>query len=79
MKDLLRAYNELTVRGFDSLLVAETLKNVSQALRARGYEARVMNDYGKYELKQSWRLQKVIDDIIFGLRNDQFFSPVHMA
>lgn len=79
LKEILRAYNELTTRGFNSELVAETLGNVANALRARGFRPRVMNDYSHNELEQSWRMQKVIDDITFGLKPDQFFSPVHLA
>lgn len=70
MKDILKTYNEMTTRGFSSELVAETLKNVKDALRARGYRARVMGDYSHSELEQSWRMQKLIDDIIFGLKPD---------
>lgn len=79
LKDILRTYNELTTRGFNSELVAETLKNVHNALRARGFRPRVMNDYSHSELEQSWRMQKLIDDVIFGLRPDQFYSPTHLA
>ena len=79
LKDILRTYNELTVRGFDSELTARTLQNVSGALRARGYRPRVMNDYSLEEMRQSWRMQKVVDDIQFGLRSDQYFSPVYLA
>ncbi len=50
LKDILRTYNEMTVRGFNSELITSTLKNVSAALRARGYRARVMNDYSIPEL-----------------------------
>lgn len=38
-----------------------------------------MGDYSQSELEQSWRLTKVIEDIQFGLRPDQFYSPVHLA
>lgn len=60
----------MTARGFDSELVTETLKSVDNALRARGYRPRVMNDYSMGELEQSWRMQKLMDDVIFGLRSD---------
>jgi hypothetical protein len=63
LKDILRAYNEMTTRGFNSEVVTETLKNVANCLRARGYKARVMGDYSQSELEQSWRLTKVIEDI----------------
>lgn len=50
LKDILRTYNELTVRGFNSELTTKTLKNLSAALRARGYRPRVMNDYSISEM-----------------------------
>lgn len=70
LKDILKNYNEMTSRGFDSELVALTLRNIDEALRARGFRPRVMNDYSLSELEQSWRMQKLVDDIIFGLRPD---------
>ena len=51
LKDILRVYNEMTKRGFNSELVATTLKNVEQALRARGFRPRVMQDYTHEELE----------------------------
>jgi len=42
LKDILRSYNEMTSRGFNSELVTFTLKNVEKALRARGFRPRVM-------------------------------------
>ena len=55
------------------------MKNISNALRARGYKGRAQGDYSVPELDQSWRMQKLVDDIKFGLRADQFFSPAHLA
>lgn len=79
LKEILRAYNDLTSRGFNSEATVETLKNVGKAMRARGYKGRVQGDYSATELDQSWRMQKLVDDLKFGLRKDQFFSPHHLA
>lgn len=79
MKEILKAYNELTQRGFNSEATVQTLKNVSAVLRARGFKGRVHTDYSTTELDHSWRMQKLIDDLKFGLRSDQFFSATHLA
>lgn len=69
----------MTFRGFNSEMVVETLNNLDSNLRARGYRPRTMGDYTHHEMEQSWRMQKLIEDITFGLRQDQFFSPTHIA
>ena len=79
LKEILKAYNELTQRGFNSEATVETLKNISAVLRARGYKGRVQGDYSTTELDHSWRMQKLIDDMKFGLRPDQFYSAHHLA
>ena len=50
LKDLLRYYNELSVRGFNSEAIASTLTQLFKALKARGTKARVMNDYTTTEM-----------------------------
>jgi hypothetical protein len=47
--------------------VVDALQTVNKALRARGQEARTMGDYTISDLDQSWRMQKLIDDIKIGL------------
>ncbi|CDW84758.1 UNKNOWN [Stylonychia lemnae] len=79
LKDILRSYNKLTARGFNSELLTQTLRSLDQAQRARGFRGRYMNDYSQDEFEQSWRMAKVFEDIQFGLRKDQYFSPTHMA
>lgn len=79
LKEILRNYNELTARGFNSEASAATLENISNVLRARGFKGRVQGDYSASELDQSWRMQKLVDDLKHGLRSDQFFSPAHLA
>lgn len=79
LKEILKAYNELTQRGFNSEATVETLRNVSAVLRARGFRGRPQGDYSTYELDHSWRMQKLIDDMKFGLRPDQYFSAHHLA
>ena len=70
LKDILRYYNDLTNRGFNSEATVETLSNIGTAMRARGYKGRVHGDYSAVELDQSWRMQKLVDDLKFGLRAD---------
>jgi hypothetical protein len=42
--------------------------------------ARVYNDYTLPEMDISWRMDKVAEDIKFGLTHDSsFFSPKNMA
>jgi hypothetical protein len=50
LKDILRYYNELTNRGFNSEATVETLANIGTAMRARGYKGRVHGDYSAVEL-----------------------------
>ena len=79
LKEILKAYNELTQRGFNSEATVETLGNIAGVLRSRGFKGRVHGDYSSYELDHSWRWQKLIDDIKFALRPDQFYAPHHLA
>lgn len=79
LKEILRNYNELTGRGFNSEASAATLGNIAGVLRARGFKGRVQGDYSAAELDQSWRMQKLVEDLKHGLRADQFFSPAHLA
>lgn len=41
LKDILRYYNDLSNRGFNSELSAQTVKNIGSCMRARGYKGRV--------------------------------------
>jgi hypothetical protein len=56
LKEILKAYNELTQRGFNSEATVETLKNISAVVRARGFKGRVQTDYSAAELDHSWRM-----------------------
>lgn len=47
LKEILRAYNELTTKGFNSEASAQTLQNVGKVLRARGFRGRVQGDYSE--------------------------------
>lgn len=40
LKEILKAYNELTQRGFNSEATVETLRNISAVIRARGFRGR---------------------------------------
>ena len=50
LKEVLRAYNELTNRGFNSEATVETLVNISKVIRGRGFTGRVHGDYSLPEL-----------------------------
>lgn len=50
LKEILRMYNDLTHKGFNSEAAVQTLQNLGNALRARGYKGRVMGDYSAAEL-----------------------------
>ncbi len=79
LKEVLKNYNELTIRGFNSEATVETLNNIGKVFRARGYKGRVYGDYNAAELDQSWRMQRFAEDLKYGLRKDQFISPAHLA
>lgn len=38
-----------------------------------------MGDYTHQEMDQSWRLQKLVDDLKYGLKPTQFFAPQHLS
>jgi hypothetical protein len=82
LKDILMTYNELVNKptgGFSQEAVAATLENLAKTLRARGWKGRPHGDYSTEELDQSWRMSSLVEDLEFGLREDQFFSPVLLA
>ena len=60
----------MAARGFNSDGIVKTLQSIGVALRAQGFKARVQGDYNATELDQSWRMQKLVDDLKFGLRTD---------
>lgn len=41
LKDILRAYSDLTTRGFNSEATVQTLQTIVSVLRARGFRGRV--------------------------------------
>jgi hypothetical protein len=70
LKDILKSYNDLTSRGFNAEATVHTLHSISNVLRARGFKGRHRGDYSPAELDQSWRMQKLVDDLKFALRRD---------
>ena len=76
LKEILKKYNELCTRGFDSYSMATTLEILAQACQSRGNKPRVMNDYSLNtgELDQSWRMQKVCDDLKFAMGSGTSYS-----
>ena len=48
-------------------------------VQARGNKPRVYADYTISEMDQSWRMDKVAEDLKFGLTNDHaYFNPSNM-
>lgn len=70
LKEILRSYNTLSARGFNPELVTKTLTSLDNAIRARGFRGRFMQDYTQEEFEQSWRMAKFFEDVEFGLRKD---------
>jgi len=79
LKDILRAYNESVVRGFNGELIVKTLQQLKTALEARGNNPKTYEDYRLDELDISWRMQKLVDDISYNLQPGQFFAPKHLG
>lgn len=79
LKEILRSYNDVGTRGFNSEGIVNTLQSIVVALRAQGFKPRVQGDYSATELDQSWRMQKLVDDLKFGLKKDEFISAHHFA
>lgn len=79
LKEILRSYNDLGTRGFNSDGIVKTLKSIVVALRATGFKPRVQGDYTATELDQSWRMEKLVDDLKFGLKKEEFISANHFA
>ena len=86
VKTCLSEYSKMTSRGFDCYLLANSLRMVNQAVIARGNKPKLHTDYATHEMDTSWRMEKVFQDIKFGLGglngNDPysvFFSSYNMA
>ena len=86
LKTCLSEYSKMTARGFDCYLLANSLRMVNQAVTARGNKPKLYTDYAIHELDTSWRMEKVLADVKFGLGGSTghdphsvFFSSYNMA
>lgn len=79
LKEILKNYNTLSHRGFDSNMINKSLHIILQTLLSRGNYPKILSDYSFGEMEESWRFNKVIDDIKFGLKDDQEFSAHHLG
>jgi hypothetical protein len=70
LKEILKGYNELTTRGFDGDSMAACLKAAVKQFEGRGFKPRTMNDYTTNGMDNSWRMQKIVDDIKFAVSKD---------
>jgi hypothetical protein len=73
---VLSEYSKLTKQGFNCELLANSLEDLNGVLQARGNKPKVWTDYETHEMDGSWRMDKVAEDILFGLTSEHaFFSP----
>jgi hypothetical protein len=80
LKEILATYVELSnQRGFNQQAAIATLNNLGKAVRARGLKAHSQGDYTVNQMDQSWRMSKLIEDVKYALRKDQFFSAHNLA
>ena len=81
IKTILGEYAKVSTSGFSCEVLAESLQRLNQATLALGNHPVKTDDYTLSEMDQSWRLDKVTEDIKFGLDPNPniFFSPYNMA
>ena len=81
LKTILSEYAKVSTSGFSCGVLAESLQRLNQATLALGNHPVKTNDYSLSEMDQSWRLDKVTEDIKFGLNPNPnvFFSPYNLA
>jgi len=62
-------------------VLAESLKRLNQTVAALGNDPLSFSDLSLSEMDQSWRLEKVTEDLRFGLdpKPNVFFSPHNLA
>ena len=79
LKDILYHYNKASTKGFDASLVATTLKQINQTLKARGNKPRPFTDYSTRELDQSWRMHQLTGHIKVALSDELYFNHFFLA
>lgn len=80
VKQCLIDYTKMSVHGFNDEMLATFLENFNGVLQAQGNKPMVYNDYSVSEMDQSWRMEKLAEDIKWGLTHDfAFFSPANQA
>jgi len=81
IKSCLKDYSKIADKGWDCGVLAESLKYLNSAVAAVGNNPLHFNDYSLTEMDQSWRMDKLTEDIRFGLipNPNVFFSPYNLA
>lgn len=81
IKQCLNEYSRLSRGGFDCDLLAQSLTRLNHVVVALGNNPLTFSDYTLSEMDQSWRMDKLAEDIKFGLDPNPniFFSPYNMA
>lgn len=80
LKQSLSIYNKMTFHGFNDEILATCLENLYGVIMAMGNKPITYQDYDIHEMEQSWRMNKVAEDVKFGLTHESvFFSPFNMA
>lgn len=81
VKACLAEYAKISTSGFNCAVLAESLRLLNQTVAASGNMPITMNDLSLSEMDQSWRLDKVTQDLHFGLdpSPNVFFSPYNLA
>jgi hypothetical protein len=81
IKACLFEYSRLSTNGFNCGVLAESLKRLNQAVTAVGNNPLTFSDYTLSEMDQSWRMDKLTEDLKFGLdvNPNVFFSPHNLA
>lgn len=70
----------MTTHGFNDELIATFLENFNGVIQAGGNNPMVYDDYSITEMDQSWRMEKVAEDLKWGLTHEfAFFSPANQG
>jgi len=81
IKSFFEEYSKCTTKGFDCGVLAQSLKRLNTTIHAIGNKPLTYDDYTISEMDTSWRMQKLTDDLTFGLDPNptRFFSPYNLA
>jgi hypothetical protein len=78
IKQCLTDYAKSTVHGFNDERLATFLENLNGVIQAGGNRPLSYADYQITEMDQSWRMEKVAEDLKWALSHEfAFFSPAN--